>query len=129
MPGCLELSKAQSSTKLKIVDAYSNLSFVRQTVRISEGNYLYFYPQVRQNKTITACYHCIVNASSIYSADQIISGKTLTKSDTWEDQVVADITKSGVLDNRLKEIRSFYIKALARERYDLYRANIDSFTE
>ena len=129
LPGCKELAKPQSETNLKIKDAaYSNLNFIRQTVRISEGNYLYFYPQAIQNKTITSCYSCIVNAGDVYLADEIIEGKTIEKDANWDDAVKADVTKSGSLDQRLREIRKYYLTALGRERYDLYRFNIDTFT-
>ncbi len=133
LPGCMELAKPESDTKLKIVDvAYNNLNFVRQTVRISEGNYLYFYPQTRMNgnsiKTITACYYCIVNAGAVHTADEIIAGKTVEKNSNWEDVIKADVTKVSNIDKRLKEIREYYIRALGRERYDLYRFNIDTFT-
>ena len=133
LPGCMELLKPENDTKLKIVDvAYNNLNFVRQTVRISEGNYLYFYPQTRMDgnsiKTITACYYCIVNAGAVHTADEIITGKTVEKDSNWEDATKADITKVSDIDKRLKEVREYYIRALGRERYDLYRFNIDSFT-
>ncbi len=129
LPGCKELAKPQTETGLQIVDvAYSNLSFLRQTVRISEGNYLYFYPQTRNNQTITSCYHCMVNATDVYPADQIIEGKTIEKDNNWNDVVKADATKSGSVDKRLKEIREYYIRALGRERYDLYSTNIGRFS-
>ncbi len=133
LSGCMELAKPESDTNLKIVDvAYNNLNFVRQTVRISEGNYLYFYPQTRMNgnsiKTITACYSCIVNAGAVHTADEIIVGKTIEKDVNWNDTIKADVTGASNEDKRLKEIREYYIRALGRERYDLYRFNIDSFT-
>ncbi len=142
LPGCKELLKPESQTNLRITlngyrsgnyypvaTAYSNLSFIRQTVRISEGNYKYFYPQTRVSgssvTTLTACYHCIVNAAVVYSPDQIIQGKIIEKDIDGNDQVIADVSSN----ERLREIREYYIKALARERYDLYRYNIDSFSE
>ena len=134
LPGCMELTKPESETGLKIIDvAYNNLNFVRQTVRISEGNYIYFYPQTRLNadgtiKTITSCYNCIVNAGAVYPADDIIKGKLIgQKNDFSGEEVKADVSKSGAVDTRLKEIRQYYLSALGRERYDLYRFNIDTF--
>ncbi len=125
LPGCTELLE---NKKLNILEAYSNISFLRQTVRVSEGNYRYFYPQTRNNKNITSCYHCMVNAASVYPADQIIKGSVWRKDEiTWEDEKVADVTNGSDKDRRLKAIRNLYLHALARERYDLYRANVDAF--
>ena len=62
--------------------SYSNLSFIRQTIRIAEGDYKYFYPQARMygnSKTnITSCYYCIVSSKNVYSANDIIKG-TVTR--------------------------------------------------
>lgn len=137
MPGCTELAKPESETGLKLVGsnqiaaAYSNVSFIRQTVRIAEGDYMYFYPQIRgneKNKThITACYHCIVNAGNVYQADEIIKGVIMGKDNNWNDIELFNITKAGAKNERIKTIREYYIRALARERYDLYRANVDAF--
>lgn len=118
LPGCHHLM----DTTDQIVGAYSNLSFVRQNVRLSEEDFMYFYPQMRgtkpNKKFITSCYYCIVNASSVYGTDEIIKG-TIQKN---EKQTIT--ASSG---SRFAKIRELYIKALARERYDLYQANIDSF--
>lgn len=132
MPGCTYLMQPETSTGLKIVEAYSNLSFLRQTVRISEGDYLYFYPQTRYTNnnltTITACYHCIVSAADVYDVDQIMEGKIYTKNnEQWEEQLEYDISSQATKNDRLREIRNIYLKALGRERYDLYQANIDAF--
>ena len=84
LPGCKNL---MSSTDT-IVQAYANPSFIRQTVRISEGDYRWFYQQNIQNiqkkdsstqNYLTACYYCIVNASDIYDIDQIIQGTIYRK--------------------------------------------------
>lgn len=40
------------SENITIVGAYANTSFIRQTVRISEGDYRYFYPQNLGNDKI-----------------------------------------------------------------------------
>lgn len=139
LPGCTYLAQPQSKTNLRVTNttnsnataAYSNLSFLRQTVRISEGNYLYFYPQTRGTSkkltTITGCYHCIVNADYTYSADEIIKGIIIGKDNNWQDYEQYNVSKAGDQNARIREIRSYYIKALARERYDLYQANISSF--
>lgn len=128
LPGCHELMENEDLT---IVEAYSNLSFIRQTVRISEGNYWYFYPQMRKNgnniTTITGCYHCIVSSASLYPIDDIISGTVYRKNDNWEDEVEYT-ARQGLQQNRFGKIQQLYLMALGRERHDLYQANIDAFT-
>ncbi len=134
LPGCQYLAKPQRETNLKLTSqpnalAYANLSFIRQTVRISEGNYLYFYPQTRvNNKILSACYHCIVGAGNIYPADQIIKGQIIGKDSEWNDYIQFNVNNTGAQNERIREIRSHYIKALARERYDLYQANMNAFS-
>ena len=116
--GCKHL--IEDSTETITATAYSNLSFLRQTVRKAENNYLWFYPQNRDGKTITACYNCIVNSTDVYSTDQILKGKITEKNgDTGQEELKYDATNS-----RLKKIRELYIRALARERNDLYQANM-----
>lgn len=120
LPGCTKLVDSEQD---RIVEAYSNLSFVRQTVRISEGNYLYFYPQMRKDLSyITGCYECIVNASDTYNLDDIINGRI------YHNEEVTG--QSGLIYNedQLEQVRTAYITALARERYDLYQTNIDSMS-
>lgn len=125
LPGCHHLAESKD-INLKIKDSYSNLSFLRQTVRISEGNYLYFYPQTRvTNPFMTACYYCIINAANVYSVDEIIEGKIIVKNEDWKDE------KKTFIDSptyeKLNIIREYYIRALGRERYDLYQVNLDAF--
>ena len=128
LPGCTYLME---TVDLKIQNAaYSNLSFIRQTLRIAEGDYHYFYPQMRGTYTkttktkiyITGCYHCIVNADETYATDQIIKGEIIGKNNKWKDQVIYDASTN----TRLQTIREAYMKALFRERYDLYQANMDA---
>ena len=108
-PGCKELIKKQA----RIKGVYTNLSFSRQTVKVSETNMHYFYPQSRVRKTTTGCYNCIVNASGDYNIDDIIKGE------------VKDYSTGKVLYNKdnLKDLRKAYLIGLARERYDLYKSN------
>ncbi len=121
--GCKHLIENSND---KIIKAYSNLNFLRQKVRISENNYIYFYPQ-NINNTITSCYYCMVNASDLYTINQIIKGKIMEKdivNDT--NKVKYDVSLEGEKNNRFKQIREEYIKALARETYDLYQVELDS---
>lgn len=127
LPGCTHLMETNELEVQSV--AYSNLSFIRQTLRIAEGDYQYFYPQMRgieTNKTyITACYYCIVNSAETYSIDEMIEGKIMGKDDKWNDTIIYNIATSS--NQRLRDIRAAYIKALARERYDLYQMNMNAF--
>lgn len=78
----LETDDVTLNLQSEMTNSYSNLSFIRQTIRIAEGDYKYFYPQSRiygNNKVnMTACYHCIVSSANVYAADDIIKG-TITR--------------------------------------------------
>lgn len=122
--GCKHLLDPNNTDN--IVAAYSNLSFLRQTVRIAENNYIWFYPQNINNNMITACYDCIVNSTDIYTTDEIIKGEiTETDVNTDSEKVKYDVNKN----ERFKTARTLYIKALARERLDLYQTNMNSINE
>lgn len=117
--GCKHLLAGSTDS---IIAAYSNLSFLRQTVRIAENDYRYFYPQNINGETITACYNCIVNSTDVYTTEQILKGKITEKNiDTGEEE-----QKYNTGNSRFKSIRKLYIKALARERNDLYQSNMNS---
>lgn len=100
-PGC----KVLIDNSNKITGVYTNLSFSRQTLKVSEDNYRYFYPQ-----EATGCYNCIVNASGDYNIDDIIKGEV-------EGYNTGDNKK------KLNILRERYLTGLARERYDLYKSN------
>lgn len=107
-PGCKTLVKNLEDGKVTIQGAYASSEFKRKTVSLTgadanahsqltgtnSGQYAYFYPEA-----YTACYDCIVTASQTYSTDDIIEGKVNS------------------------EIRKWYLRALARCRYDLYLTN------
>lgn len=114
-PGCKELIDSVNSGRRQIDEAYTVLSFQRQTVKISESSMRYFYPQARVNKATTGCYNCIVNATADYDIDEIIKGE------------VRDHLSGNLLygEASLKAVRKTYLTALARERYDLYKSNSD----
>lgn len=84
LAGCKHLM-SNSVSQQNIVGAYANTSFIRQTVRISEGNYQWFYPQNIQvagdnaTKYLTSCYYCIVNATDVYDVNQILKGEIYRK--------------------------------------------------
>lgn len=114
-PGCKELIEKQKNNPDMKVTAYTDLSFSRQTVKITESNIHYFYPQVRVGKTTTGCYNCIVNASGDYDIDSIIKGQI---KDYKTEKVLYD-------ESELVAIRTAYLTGLARERRDLYKSNFD----
>lgn len=107
-PGCKVLIK--NSYNNTITGVYTNLSFSRQTLKVSEDSYRYFYPQARIGKTTTGCYNCIVNASGDYNIDDIISGSV-----KYKDKDIDEV--------KLYNLRKRYLTGLARERYDLYKSN------
>lgn len=116
-PGCEVLIQNQAKIQN---EAYEVISMQRQTLKLSESNIRYFYPQVRiidsnKNTTLTGCYNCIVNASGDYGTDSIISGE------------IKDFSTGNILytKDQLTKIRTVYLKGLARERYDLYKTNFD----
>lgn len=112
-PGCKELIENSKNGTINIQGVYTHLSFLRQTVKVTEANIQYFYPQSRVGRTTTGCYNCIVNASVDYDIDDIIEG-------TIKDYLTGNIIyNSGELVN----VRKAYLTGLARERFDLYKSN------
>ena len=114
-PGCKELIEKQKNNPNLSMTAYTDLSFMRQTVKVNEVKTRYFYPQSRVGKTTTGCYNCIVNASGDYDIDSIISGQI---KDYSTDKILYSA-------NQLVAIRKAYLTGLARERQDLYKSNFD----
>lgn len=106
-PGCKELIE-DNGRRIEVKAGYSDISFLRQTAKASEFNLKYFYLHTFKMNTsgadptrTTGCYNCIVNASPDYDVDDIIDGKI----------------------SEASEIRTAYLKALAREKYVLYKSN------
>lgn len=106
--------------------SYTDLSFLRQTVKVSETKLEYFYPHGVDNsnisgsanfKYLTGCYNCIVNSNVDYNIDGIIKGE------------IKDYLTGKTLYNKndfeLEAVRKTYLTGLARERYDLYKSNFD----
>ena len=133
-PGCSRLIENDDTDSMRVIppdqfkEAYYNIDFLRQTVRISEGNYIYFYPQakynaeLKRNNTCTACYNCIVNSSNTYDIEDIIDG--IIEDPKSEDGVpIYDASDSNTKNDKFREVRSMYYSALARERYYLYKSN------
>lgn len=137
-PGCKDLLEKLEKGETQIVGAYPTASFQRQSVRISDNkdDDLHFYYQsrgvkdqstgvVNNKKIITGCYNCIVNATANYDVDDIIAGNDLidfvnSKENGGDDK--PSFSKGNIAYN---QVRTAYITALARERYDLYKSNFD----
>lgn len=133
-PGCKELL---DNIQNKKIEAYPTASFQRQSIRVSENSEddIHFYYQTRgvedsngivnNKKILTGCYNCIVNATANYDIDDIISGNDLidfqNKIENGGDGTVA----YKISNNAYQKVRTAYLTALARERYDLYKSNFD----
>lgn len=127
-PGCSRLIENADTTNMTVIpqslmkEAYYNIDFLRQTVRISEGNYIYFYPQAKNGNTCTACYNCIVNTSSTYDIEDIIDG-VIENPKVENGNPIFDASDSNTKNDKFRKVRSIYYSALARERYYLYKSN------
>lgn len=131
-PGCKalleKLNSNNANEKLTIIGAYASVDFKRQSVLLTgsdvnageqitgsdEEKYAYFYPQQG-----TSCYDCIVTASDAYSTDDIIKGEIIIRDSEGNTIQEINITNN----DGLKNIRTWYMRALARTRYDLYLTN------
>lgn len=126
--GCEKLlQKVKNDGESHVMTAYTDLSFLRQTVKVSEIKLEYFYPHggkdtsnssdIPKYKYLTGCYNCIVNSNSDYDIDGIIKGE------------IKDYLTEKTLYNKnnfeLEAVRKTYLTGLARERYDLYKSNFD----
>lgn len=125
-PGCQKLigELMDASTTTTIAGAYSAADFERKSILVSgsdvsawtnaEDISAFFYPQSSE-----ACYDCIVNAANINNVDNIIKyDSNLTYKDSSGN--LATIKCQNVLDNNYRNI---YLRALARERQNLYTIN------
>lgn len=127
-PGCSRLIENEDTTSMTVIpqnqmrEAYYNIDFLRQTVRLSEGNYIYFYPQAKNGNTCTACYNCIVNSSNTYDIEDIIDG-VITDPKVENGDPIFDASDSNTKNDKFRKVRSMYYSALARERYYLYKSN------
>ena len=110
MPGCQELAQNHSISNYEIVGAYSLVDFERQSIAIDGVDKYFFYP-----RSDYKCYSCIVNVPKAFDIDNIIEGKLMQYNPTTDTytQIPKDITK----------LRTVYLTALGRARYDLYRTN------
>lgn len=122
--GCKTLIKNVKESGIgTIAGAYSAADFERKSILITgsdvsawttaEDISAFFYPQ-----DSNACYDCIVNAANINSVDEIIKEGKVFYDGTSS---IETILISG--NDNLKAYRKLYLRALARERYNLYTIN------
>lgn len=120
MPNCPSLVEDEDEQD-KITIGYINTSFEAQTLEKSGSENEYYYKHVRgydaEGKPLyyTSCYQCIVNVNGKYDLDKIINATN--NKITGKDSSGRDI------DFDIEALRSKYLTALAREKYDLYKTN------
>ena len=130
-PGCKELFEGLKDGSLTLEDAgYPTASFQRQTIRVGEDstNDQFYYLQdtgTSKSETLTGCYNCIVGGTSNYDIDDIIEGKDLIDFTNSKENGGNNNVSYTSTDSVYKKIRTTYLKALARERYDIYKTNFD----
>lgn len=107
--GEVHLPTCQDIIGATVVGVYSNVSFERQSIHISDTYEVHYYPHANSK-----CYHCMVNVAATYDIDGLISG-TVEIFDSSGTNSTRNIKGSS--------LRKQYLTALGRERYDLYRTN------
>lgn len=146
-PGCTELMENTTANNLI---GYNIIDFLRQTAKQTENSEAYyFYPKCTRGEKVvniinninnqsvsvflpvdstnnqispnTACYNCIVNAKATYSVDDIIRGEIERVNDDGTTDVLYSKNGTGVDNEHFKDVRTAYLTALARCRYDLYK--------
>ena len=122
-PGCEKLLQGVEDNTLSIVGAYPTYGFQRQTVDINENNSVYYYPQNVSTQYLTGCYNCIVNATAEYDLQDIIAGVDLIK--YYDKTENGGSGTASFSTAEYEKIRQAYMTALARERQDIYKSNIN----
>lgn len=126
-PGCKELISGVNDGTLRIVGAYPTASFQRQSVKRNDNQEddLHFYFQAVEGDTLTGCYNCIVNATANYDTDDIIEGIDLVDFENKVENGGSGTISFKSNNSAYMQVRAAYLKALARERYDIYKSNFD----
>lgn len=106
LPTCKEMIDSKKEVKW----AYRNTDFERQTMVITEEDERHFYPHANEK-----CYNCIVSVAETYDIDELIAGTITVFNPDEKDYEKIDIKETS--------LRQAYLKALAREKYDLYKTN------
>lgn len=112
LPSCKDIV---SGSGITAVSAYSNIGFERQSVTVSDGNEVYFYPHSNEKN-----YGCLVGTARTYDIDNIIEG-TVYSYNRFADTYTPDNNATRKLANT--NLRKVYLSSLAREKYDLYKTN------
>lgn len=132
-PGCKELFEGVEDGSLTLDNtraiAYPIASFQRQTIRVGEdssNNQFYYLQDTGETgKTLTGCYNCIVGGTANYNIDDIIEGNDLIDFQNSIEGGGNNTPSYTISDAVYQRIRTVYLTALARERYDIYKTNFD----
>lgn len=110
------LAKTGGNEEFSIKGAYTKLALARQKVKLSEENSVYFFPQqVSSSQAYLSCYECTVNIADVYDLDELIDGTIMGENQMGQEVVIYQ-------KDKLKEVRTIYFTALAREKQDLYKS-------
>ena len=74
---------------------------------------------------MTGCYNCIVGGTANYNIDDIIEGNDLIDFENSIEGGGNNTPSYTISDAVYQRIRTVYLTALARERYDIYKTNFD----
>ena len=132
-PGCKELFEGIEDGSLTLDNtraiAYPISSFQRQTIRVGEDSsndqFYYLQDTGETGKTLTGCYNCIVGGTANYNIDDIIEGNDLIDFENSIEGGRNNTPSYTISDAVYQRIRTVYLTALARERYDIYKTNFD----
>ena len=132
-PGCKELFERIEDGSLTLDNtraiAYPISSFQRQTIRVGEDSsndqFYYLQDTGETGKTLTGCYNCIVGGTANYNIDDIIEGNDLIDFENSIEGGGNNTPSYTISDAVYQRIRTVYLTALARERYDIYKTNFD----
>lgn len=132
-PGCKELFEGVEDGSLTLDNtraiAYPIASFQRQTIRVGEDSsndqFYYLQDTGETGKTLTGCYNCIVGGTANYNIDDIIEGNDLIDFQNSIEGGGNNTPSYTISDAVYQRIRTVYLTALARERYDIYKTNFD----
>ena len=133
-PGCKELFEGVEDGSLNIVKGYPTASFQRQTIRVGEDSsndqFYYLQDTGAEGKTLTGCYNCIVSGTAEYDVEDIIEGNDLIDFENSTEAGGNNVptyksSEANSTTSAYGKIRTAYLTALARERYDIYKTNFD----
>ncbi len=111
----------------KVIQAYNNVDFERQTIssetilvpgQTDEVKEVHFYPHANEK-----CYYCMVNSVETYDINDIIRGK-ITQYNKNTDEYEKNIQATNRLSST--NLRKDYLTALARKRYELIFINTEA---